>query len=313
MKRVFVTGASGFIGRHVVRRLIEEGFAPTALLLPAEPDDACPGAAIVRGDLAGIAPLSGLLDGCNAVVHVAGAVGAQSWELCRAVNVEGTRRVLEASLQAGVRRFVHMSSVSVYGRVPGVPITEESPLRRIGDPYGDTKIAAEELLREAERAGKIDLTVLRPTAVCGPGDQKFLPTLTAGLRRGDFRIIGDGTQPVDLIRVEDVAAATVLALKKPESIGKTYNLARRGNPSWNEFVAALARELGIGNPVKHVPYQAAYAAAWLMEQAAKLTGKPPRLTRYAVRLIGRRYDYRTGPLEEQLGFRPERSVLPGAP
>ena len=103
----------------------------------------------------------------------------------------------------------------------------------------------------------------------------------------------------------------MLVLKRPESVGRTYNLARRGNPSWNEFVAALSRELGVTAPARHIPYPAAYAAAWLSELASQITGKPPRLTRYAVRLVGRRYDYQTGPLRTQLGFSPVRDLLEG--
>ena len=117
------------------------------------------------------------------------------------INVDGSRNVIRAAVKAGIIRFIHMSSVSVYGRIPDIRISEDQPFKKIRDPYGDTKIDAEQQIRKYAEKNRIDLTVLRPTAVYGEGDRKFLPTLVENLRSGRFRMMGDGSHSVDLVNV----------------------------------------------------------------------------------------------------------------
>jgi nucleoside-diphosphate-sugar epimerase len=175
--RVFVTGASGFIGRRLVPALRRRGHEPTALLLPHEPEAAASGARVARGDVTDPASLAGLLDGQDAVCHLAGAVGyGQTFAVCNRVNRDGTAHVAAAAARAGARRLVHMSSVSVYGRVPDVAIDEDFPLRKIGDPYGDTKIDAERILAAHRDAGALDVTILRPTVIYGRATTSSCPS-----------------------------------------------------------------------------------------------------------------------------------------
>ena len=308
---VFVTGASGFIGQAVVKKVLQAGQSLTALLMPQEPDSLGAGASIVRGDVTKPETLAGLMKGADALIHLAGAVGFQTWKNCLAINRDGTANVVREAVASGVRRFIHMSSVSVYGRTPGVPIREDFPLKKIGDPYGDTKIDGEGIVREQEHLGKLDLSVIRPTVVYGPGENKFLPALLQNLRSGKFRTIGDGEQPVDLVHVDDLAAFVLRVLEEPRSIGRTYNLANPSNPSWNEMVKTLCAELGIPAPEKHISYGTAFRLAGYMELLSKLAGKPPRLSRYSVRLVGRPYNYLIDAARQELGFVPSIELLAG--
>jgi nucleoside-diphosphate-sugar epimerase len=310
--RVFVTGAGGFIGRSLVRRFRAEGHRVTALLMPEETDP-FGGADTARLDLrsAEIPALAAALAGHDAVVHLAGAVGFQTWESCRAVNVEGTRRVAAATAAAGVRRFLHMSSVSVYGRVPNAPITEDSPLRAIGDPYGDTKIQAELLLRERERSGELDLTMLRPTVVYGRGDRKFALNLIDLVRSGKAVLPGDGRNRVDLVHIDDLAELAVSALASREAIGRAYNVAVEDNPSLDELARELARLMGVKLELRYIPFPIAFSAAFLAEQAARITGKAPRLSRYSARVVGRSYSYIAERARRELGFAPRVSLFDG--
>ena len=308
--RIFVTGAGGFIGRNVTRRLIADGHRVTALLMPREPDPFS-GVEIARGDLVADGRLAPLFEGHDAVVHLAGAVGFQTWKACREVNVEGTRRVARAAAVAGVKRFVHMSSVSVYGRVPDLPLTEESPMKAIGDPYGDTKIEAERIVREFEASAGLRLTVLRPTVVYGRRDRKFALNLIALVRGGKAAFPGDGRNRVDLVHVDDVADLVSLVLRSPASEGRTYNVAHPDNPSLNELVRELARLMDVPLRVRYLPFPLAFAAASLAEGAARLTGKAPRLNRYSVRVIGRNYSYIVDRVEKELGFRPRVGLFEG--
>jgi len=309
--RVFVTGAGGFVGRAVCRQLLDDGHQVTGLLLPGEANTLTEGCREERGDITEPVGLVGSLTGHDAVVHLAGVVGyGRDWEACRAVNVEGTRHMANAALQAGARRFVHMSSVAVYGRAVGVVLSEESAMRRIGDPYGDTKVEAEEVVRAIAGGGRLDLTVVRPVVIYGPGDRLFLPKLVENVRSGRARVIGRGDHPVDLVHVDDVARFMASLLADPRSVGETYNLADPGACTWVELLAVVARELGVRPPRGRLPYPVALGFAGVLEAASRFTGKPPRLTRYAVRVIGRRYAYVTV-RAQRLGFQPTTPLSNG--
>jgi nucleoside-diphosphate-sugar epimerase len=311
-RAIVVTGAGGFVGRNLLPRLLREGWSVRALLHPEEPERGLPELEIRRADITRPDSLAGCFDGAQAVLHLAGAVGyGQSLEVCRSVNRDGTAHVAAEALRAGARRFVQLSSVSVYGRTAGVPLPETAPRRRTGDPYGDSKIDAEEILEAHARAGELELTLLRPSVIYGPGDDKFLPKLVENLRSGRARIVGSGSHRVDAIHVEDVADVVVRVLADPRTIGRCYNLDHPGNPSWREFVEALAAELGSAPPRGHLPFPIALAAAGLMEWASRWTGRPPRLTRYAVRVVGRAYDYRVERAQRELGFAPRIGLLEG--
>jgi nucleoside-diphosphate-sugar epimerase len=308
---IFVTGASGFIGQAVVKKLLQSGYAVIALLLPQEPESLAAGTRIVRGDVTRPETLARTMKGSDAVIHLAGAVGFQTWKNCLATNRDGTANVVHEAVSSGVRRFIHMSSVSVYGRTPGVPIREDYPLKKIGDPYGDTKIDAESILREVERQGTLDLTVIRPTVVYGPGDNKFVPTLLRNLLSGKFRVIGDGEQTVDLIHVDDLAAFVLRVLQEPKTIGRTYNMTNLGNPSWNEMVKQLSADLDVPAPRGHISYRTAFRLAGVLEAISAVTGKPPRLNRYSVRVVGRPYHYLIDAARQDLGFTPSIDLMAG--
>jgi nucleoside-diphosphate-sugar epimerase len=310
-EQIFLTGASGFIGKAVVSRLLKKDYQLSLLYLPDEPVERFTDLNIIRGDITRADTLAGKLWGHDTLIHIAGSVGFQTWKNCRSVNIEGTRNILRGAADSGIRRVIHMSSVSVYGRVPDIAITEKQPFKKIGDPYGDTKIEAEYLVRQIAKEHGMGYTILRPTAVYGQGDNKFLPKLMENLRSGKFKMMGDGNHSVDLVNVIDVAEAVSLVLKKDISIGQTYNIANKQNPTWNEFLKVVAEELNISYKSSYISYHLAYRIVGLMEGISKITGKPPRLSRYAVRLVGRQYDYVIEKARNELGFNPSVELLDG--
>ncbi len=312
---IFITGASGFIGRSIVKKLLtDENIKITTLLLPTESEQLMEGlpVRIVRGDITETRTLSGLMDGHDTVIHLAGAVGyGQTMPHCLRINRDGTANVANEAVHSGIRRFCHFSSVSVYGRVPSVPIPETFPLRKTGDPYGDTKIDAENILTDLAGQGKLDLTVLRPTVIYGPGDVLFMPKLIENVQSGRGRVIGKGGNMVDLIHVDDVAEFVYLVLKDSRAIGQTYNLTHPKNPSWKEFMKMVTNELGLPEIKTHLPYYPALAVAGLMELVAMINGKKPRLTRYSVRVVGRQYHYLTEKSRRELDFFPKIKLEDG--
>lgn len=303
--KTFVTGAGGFIGRQLLPELVAAGHTVTALLLPNESSTGLADVAVVRGDITVEEGLSDLVVGHDAVVHLAGAVGyGQTFDHCRKLNVGGTGNIARAAVESGVRRFVHMSSVAVYGRVAGVRIVESSPMRKIGDPYGDTKIDAEKIVGDLAKRGELNLTIIRPTVVYGPGDDKFLPKLVENLRAGRARVIGDGENQVDAIHVNDTVRFLTRVLVDERTVGGIYNLNNPDNPTWNELVSEVAAAIGVPPPRGRLPYVVAMAVAIAMESAARLRGGTPRLTRYAVRVVGRPYHYVADRARDELGFEP---------
>ena len=238
--RVYVSGASGFIGSHVARELREQG-------------------AEVRDDLVDLLDIYGLeraLDGCESVFHVAAlySFDAPAEELER-INVEGTRRMLEACARNGVRRVVVTSSSGTCGPVPGRPATEEDgpPAWELEVPYKRTKLEAERL---ALAAGAV---AVNPTTPVGDGDLRPTPTgrMIAGVATGRYRAYLDiGLNVVD---VRDVARGHVLALERGRP-GERYLLGGV-DLSLGELFAAVADLAGRPRPRLRVPYAAAWAAA----------------------------------------------------
>ena len=239
--RIYVTGATGFVGGHVARELRERG---------ADVRDE-------RIDLLDRPGLERAVAGCEAVVHVAAlySYDAPAKELER-VNVEGTRMLLDVAARAGVRRFVHCSTAGTCGPAPGRPATEEDepPAWELEVPYKRTKLAAEGLALAA------DAVVVNPTTPVGEGDRKPTPTgrMIAGVARG--RLPGYvGTTGLNVVDVRDVARGHALALEHGEP-GQRYLLGGV-DLSLEELFAAVARLAGRRRPRVRVPYAVAEMAA----------------------------------------------------
>jgi dihydroflavonol-4-reductase len=238
--RVYVSGATGFLGSHVSRELTERG---------AEVLDQ-------RVELLDPEGLERAVAGCEAIVHVAALYSFDADpKLIEQVNVEGTWNLLEAARRRGVRRFLHTSTAGTCGPVPGRPATEEDapPSWELAVPYKRTKVAAERL---ALQAGAI---VVNPTAPVGEGDDRPTPTgrMVAGVARGRLRGFV-GTSGLNVVDVRDVARGHALALERGEP-GERYLLGGV-NLSLEELFAAIAALAGRPRPRLRVPYAVALAA-----------------------------------------------------
>ncbi|MDQ4019036.1 MAG: NAD-dependent epimerase/dehydratase family protein [Actinomycetota bacterium] len=244
--KVFVTGASGFVGAHVARDLREQG---------AEVRDE-------RAELLELAALEHAFAGCDAVVHVAAlySYDADPAGIERA-NVEGTRNVLAACKRAGVRRLVFTSTAGTCGPTPGRAATEEDapPPDELLVPYKRTKAAAERLVLEAAGGG-LDAVVVNPTTPVGDGDRKPTPTgrMIAGVARGRIRGYV-ATTGLNVVDVRDVARGHALALAQGRA-GERYLLGGVNLPL-AELFAAIADLAGRARPRLRVPYPLVVAGA----------------------------------------------------
>jgi nucleoside-diphosphate-sugar epimerase len=236
---ILVTGAGGFLGGRVVEVLHERGQAvpragvrrwASAARLGRYPVD------LVACDVLDPARLDAAMDGVAAVVHCA----AGSAE----VNVSGTRNVLEAARNAGVRRVVHLSTIDVYGRVDG-DIDERMPLGSTGTEYGISKTEAERVCHGYIDQG-LEIAILRPTILYGPFSTLWTAEYTRRLQQHPWSLpaeLAGGT--CNLVYVDDVVAAILLALDRPDAPGEAFNVNGPDRPSWHEYFEAFNDALGL--------------------------------------------------------------------
>jgi nucleoside-diphosphate-sugar epimerase len=240
--RVLVTGASGFVGRMTCAELRGHDHQVTALVRTPGTEPA--GTRAVEGDITDAASMGHAIDTAqpDAIVHLA-AVTASSRDTSaiERVNVDGTRNVVDAARAAGVERFVFCSTV-VTGNAHGETLTEESTLP-VDTPYGRSKQRGEDIVRESGLRN----TIVRPTHVYGPGgwfEDEFVKRLQ---QTGRFAVVGKGDNWWDVVRVEDVAAALVLAVERTPD-GRIYHVSDDHPIRYYDFAALTAEALGVGKP-----------------------------------------------------------------
>ncbi|MBA8956084.1 NAD-dependent epimerase/dehydratase family protein [Actinomadura namibiensis] len=310
MMKVFVTGATGFLGGRVVDGLLAEGHRVRALV--RDPSRAPRGVEVTRGGLADVAAWEADLAGCDVVVHLAAVVS--TWErgdgLSR-VNVGGTRDLIEAAKRHGVRRFVHMSSESVLqeGR-PLLDIDEGHPAAdRPSSRYGAAKLLAERAVRA--HAGGIETITLRPAFIWGPGSA-HVAGFVARARAGRLPLVDKGRAVVEHVHVDNVAAATVAALTEGAP-GGTYFITNGEPMPVRDLLGGILGAFDTALPTRSLPGRLAYAAAGAGERLWRtlpLPGRPP-VTRFEVEFLAlpRRYDITRARTE--LGYVPAVTFADG--
>lgn len=299
------------MGKALTRRLIGSGYHVKALT--RKEDEAYRlrelGAEAVIGDVRVVPALEKLVRNCQTVFHLAAWMGSPfDEELAYAVNVGGTRNVLLAAGRAGAERVVLASSIAVYGPVREGTVTEESPVRSIGDLYGDTKIEAERVARrEAENTG-VELTVLRPTMIYGPGSPSWTEIPFDSISRGLPVVIGNGEDLADPVYVEDVARAFELAASTPEAAGETFNVGA-GPATWNEFLGFYAEMSG--RSLRRIPAPLARGGARAAERAYRTLGRRPPVVPEMVDVMTSRAVFTHEKAQRILGYSPEFGLEEG--
>ena len=244
------------------------------------------------------------------VYHAAARVGDWGpWEDFVRVSVEGTQHLLTGAAEARVGRFLHISSISVYGHVDGVGrvFDESAPLGvklHKWSYYTRAKIEAEKRVWATHASGRIPVTVIRPSWLYGPRDRATLPRLVESIRGRKLKIIGDGRNRLNVVHAGNVAEAAILAAESERAIGEAYNCCHDGVLTQRAYFDGIANAIGEPAVTKSVPYRVAYTAAFMMEcfGHAFRTKNPPLVTRYAVWLMGRRCFFECHKLKEHVGW-----------
>ena len=308
-----VTGATGLLGSHIVEQLRLRN-RPVRVLVRRGADLSwlkTQGVEFVEGDLNDRAALAKACEGVKVIYHSAARVGDWGpWEDFVKITIEGTRQLAEAAIAAGAERFIHISSISSYGHPngEGLVIDETAPLGsnlHKWSYYSRAKVEAEKVLWALHKAGKIKLTVIRPSWLYGPRDRATIFRLARMLHARKTRILGDGQNRLNVVYAGNVAEGAILAADSEKAIGQAYNCCNDGEIRQEQWMNKLAAALG-APPVKvHVPYKIAYNFAFLLECIGHLfkTQKPPMVTRYAVWLMGRRCYFSAEKARRELGWK----------
>jgi dihydroflavonol-4-reductase len=307
---VLVTGATGFTGGHLAQYLSARGDTVRALVRPRSrakfEASALPahGVSAVEGDLTDAAAMARAADGVEVVYHIAATYreAGQPDSAYRAINVDGTRHVLEAAHAGGARRVVHCSTGGVHGHIANPPANEDAPFNP-GDVYQETKLEAETMARAfGDRTG-FDVVVARPIGIYGPGDTRFL-RMFRGLARGNFPMIGSGKPFYHLTYIDDLVEGFRLCGSVPGAKGRTYILAGPRYTTLEQLVQLVARELNVTPPRLHWPVWPFWTAGLLCEMVCVPLGIEPPIFRRRVDFYTKSRAFDTTRARTELGFMP---------
>lgn len=313
--KALVTGGGGFIGRHVVRKLLARGDCVRMFSRGRYPDIAALGAEVIRGDLQDAAAVAAACEGADCVFHVAARPGVWgSYAAFYGPNVSGTRHVIDACRRHRVSRLVFTSSPSViFDNRPHRGADESLPYpARFENPYSRTKAEAERLVLEASDDSLLTVA-LRPHLVFGPGDPHLLPRVIAKARRGQLVQIGDGANRVDLTYVEDAAEAHLLAadaLGGRRPAGKPYFITQGEPVNLWRWIRDLLAALGLKGPKRTVSAANARRVGALLEGIHRLLRLPgePRLTRFVASELALDHYYDISRARNDLGYAPRHDM-----
>ena len=301
---ILVTGACGFVGGHLVRRLCGEGRQVRGLVRPgARHSLGETGATLIEADINDAVALADAAAGCASVFHLAAVTPAPGLpdKAYRQVNVEGTRTMLAVCRSSGVRRLVHSSTVGVYGRIRHVPATERSPTDPSG-PYRASKLEGERLVREAAARGEAPAVIVRLTDLMGPGATSWLG-LARALAGGGFRLVGGGRNRNQITFVSDAVEGLVNAALAPEVEGETFLIAGEEAPTVAHIVEVVRRALGappLAGTLPDWPFRAYVGLGEIVYR--RMRRELPGVQRYGLALNDKVFSIEKA--RRRLGYRP---------
>lgn len=312
---VLVTGATGFIGRRVVEKLLADNIAVKALVLPNEtiPPTWEGKVGIIRGSISDSLAVERAAQGAGTIIHLAAVVSDWGderlyWEF----TVEGSRLVFEQAVKTGAR-VVLVSSIVVYGdKIRRQSCPEESGYGNTFGPYSRTKQAQEKLAWEYHNNKGMKLSVVRPANVYGPGSGPWLHDVVAVLKSGSPGLISGGNMNAGLVYVDNVADIIILAGSSEAALGKAYNACDGLSVTWNDYFSDIAAMIGAKKP-KSIPRPVAAVAAVSCETIwgrLNIKKRPP-ITREALNLVGSDNLIPIDRIKSELGYEPKITYAEG--
>lgn len=319
--KALVTGGGGFLGRYIVEKLIARGDLVTSMSRSDRPELREIGAKTIMADISDKAVVVSALEGMDAVFHTASRVGI--WgarDEFYKTNVAGTRNIIEACVKNGVGRLIYTSSPSVVfdgADHEGIDETYPYPSNYLAF-YPETKAIAEREVLAASGNGNLATCSLRPHLVWGPRDMNLIPRLIERAKSGRLKVVGDGSNMIDTVYVDNAADAHILAvdrLSAPGSpvAGSAYFISQ-GEPvnCWRWINDILSR-FGLPPVTRRISFKAAYATGSIMEMAYKAfnIGSEPPMTRFLALQLAKSHYFNIDKARKELGYQPAISMEEG--
>ncbi len=310
--RVAISGATGFLGSHLLRRFLADGHSVAALARSADKTSQLPdGTETIVADINDGEAVARLVDRADVVIHTVSnfRVASGPPESYRRINVEGTLNILEAACKANVRRFVHCSTIGVHGHVAVTPGDEEAPYNP-GDLYQETKLEAEQLVRSRVGTTGTEIVVVRPCSMYGPGDLRMLKMFRM-LAKGRFFKVGPCRENFHAGFIDDVVEAFVAAATQPGIDGEVFIVGGDRFVPLDEYIDTAARAVGADPPKLRLPYGAMHAAAWACERVCVPLRVEPPLHVRRVRFFRNNRAFSIEKARRVLGYEPRVALEEG--
>ena len=305
VNKVLITGANGFIGNTLMRYYKQQGTAVIGVDLHGNGDD------IIQGDIANPETISHLFEQCDVIVHTAALVSnamkdSDMWR----VNVLATRNLIAAAKHHKVRRFVQISSIVAYGNTAQGELDEDYPVHADGGSYVLTKLASEHAVLAAQASGGIEVVILRPGDVYGPGSRPWIIAPLEAIAKNQFMLPAEGEGFFRPIYVDDLIRGIDLAVRHPEAAGEIFNLSCEGYITTKEYFASHYQWLGKKGPML-VSTKVALMVSAIASKVADLMGNLNEASPATVAQLATKSWFSIKKAERILGWKPEISFAEG--
>ncbi len=312
-KRILVTGATGFTGGALAKKLVDQGHEVVALVRKTGNVQALSelGVELAYGDITDRGAVMSAAANCDIIYHIAAVyrTAGHPDSYYEGVNITGVQHVIDAALEHGVKRTVHCSTIGVHGDIEELPSNEESPFNP-GDIYQRTKLAGEELFAQAMEQQNLDGAIFRPGAIYGPGDMRLLKMFKQ-IKRGFFPLFGGGKNLYHLSYIDDLTDGIILCGEHPNAKGQRFILCSDEYCTLKELSSVIAQELQVKEPKFSPPITPLLWAAKACEIICKPFGIEPPLHTRRVEFFVKSRAFENQKAKDLIGFSPKVGTREG--
>jgi nucleoside-diphosphate-sugar epimerase len=311
--KILVTGATGFIGQHLVNALLAKGHAVKCLVRKTSNTESLRslGVELSYGDLLDRSSLEKAMSGVSVIYHLAAEVYALKISEYNKKNIIGTKNLAEVSLRAGISKFVYLSSIGAVGQNTSrhILLNEKTPCNPT-TPYGKSKLAAEKILLDAFSKYSLPVVIIRAPIIYGPGQPSVLSRFFTMIYNKTFKMVGDGNNLKSFCYIDNLVDGMMLAEKSVRSTGKIYFISDNKVYTPNEFAEAIASEEGVVLKKIHLPYIIASISGGLLVLLEKLF-RIYSVAIYSVKTMAIDYACDIKKAQQELGYNPQIDLQEG--